>query len=60
MAYMNELLQTEHRPTNPRARSTSQLRRRMTGQKIEDVLLEIKVLVYERSRAARPAGGKQG
>jgi hypothetical protein len=49
MVYMNELLQTEHRPTKPRGRSTSQQRRRTRDQKIEGVLLQIKGLVFVRA-----------
>ena len=43
---MNDLLQTEHRPTKPHVRSTSQQRRRITEQRIEGVLLQIKGLVF--------------
>jgi hypothetical protein len=45
---MNELLQTEHRPTKPRGRSTPQQRRRTMDQKIEGVVLQIKGLVFAR------------
>jgi hypothetical protein len=40
---------SEHRPTKPRGRSTSQQRRQITDQKIEGVLLQIKGLVLVRA-----------
>jgi hypothetical protein len=49
IAFMNELLQTEHRPTKPRGRSTSKQRRRTMDQKIEGVILQIKGLVFVRA-----------
>jgi hypothetical protein len=49
MAFMNEVLQTEHRRTKLRGRCTSKQQRRTMDQKIEGVVLQIKGLVFVRA-----------
>ena len=49
MTLMTELLETEHRPTEPRGHSTSKRRRRTMDRTIEGVVLQIKGLVFVRA-----------
>jgi hypothetical protein len=49
MALVNELLQTERRPTKPRGRSSSQQGLQTTDQMIDGVLLQITGLVFVRA-----------